>query len=108
MEWIRGRDALAAVGVCLLAGALVVSPAFLLLHGGASGARTALRWHVFGNRSEPSASHTVVVGLDEETYRKPPFNGSPTVMWTREIGRVLTAMIEGGARVVGFDVVFPT
>ncbi len=28
--------------------------------------------------------------------------------WTREIGRVLTAVVAGGAVVVGFDVVFPT
>ncbi len=28
--------------------------------------------------------------------------------WTREIGRVLTAVVAGGAKVVGFDVVFPT
>src|SRR5260370_30364025 len=34
--------------------------------------------------------------------------GSLAVTWTREIGRVLTAVIEGGARVIGADVVFPT
>src|SRR5260370_34815578 len=34
--------------------------------------------------------------------------GSLAVTWTREIGRVLTAVIAGGARVIGTDVVFPT
>ncbi|MET0924425.1 MAG: adenylate/guanylate cyclase domain-containing protein, partial [Xanthobacteraceae bacterium] len=28
--------------------------------------------------------------------------------WTREIGQVLTAIIDGGAKVVGFDMMFPT
>ena len=50
----------------------------------------------------------VVVAIDEESYRTPPFKGSPTLTWTREIGRVLTAIVDGGAKVVGLDVVFPT
>ena len=49
-----------------------------------------------------------MVALDEETFRTPPFEGSPSVTWTPEIGRVLTAIIDGGAKVVGFDIVFPT
>src|SRR4029078_8128860 len=28
--------------------------------------------------------------------------------WTREIGRVLTAVLDGAAQVVGFDIAFPT
>jgi hypothetical protein len=31
-----------------------------------------------------------VVALDEETFRTTPFEGSPSVTWTPEIGRVLT------------------
>jgi serine phosphatase RsbU (regulator of sigma subunit)/CHASE2 domain-containing sensor protein len=49
-----------------------------------------------------------VLALDEETFRTPPFEGSPSVTWTPEIGRVLSAIIDGGAKVVGFDIVFPT
>ena len=69
---------------------------------------TALRWRVFGNAHAPAASPAVVVALDEETFRTPPFEGTPSVTWTREIGQVLTAIIDGGAKVVGFDIVFPT
>jgi len=108
MEWVRGRDALVALAVALLAGTVAVLPPFELLHGWSIDALTALRWRVFGNKYEPSSSPTVVIGLDEESYRTPPFKGSPTVIWTREIGRVLTAVVEGGARVIGVDVVFPT
>jgi adenylate cyclase len=108
MEWVRGRDALAALAIAILAGTLTVLPPFDLLHGWSIDALTALRWRVFGNRYEPASSPAVVIGLDEESYQTPPFQGSPTVIWTREIGRVVTAVIEGGARVMGIDVVFPT
>jgi adenylate cyclase len=108
MEWVRGRDALAAVAIALLAGTLAVLPPFDLLHGWSIDALTGLRWRVFGNTYDPASSPAVVIGLDEESYQTPPFKGSPTVIWTREIGRVLTAVIEGGARVIGIDVVFPT
>src|SRR4029078_7174165 len=37
----------------------------------------------------------------------PPFAKTPTVTWTREIGRVLSAVIDGNPKVVGFDVIFP-
>ena len=47
-----------------------------------------------------------MVAIDEETYQTPPFKGSPTLTWTGEIGRVLGAIVEGGAKVVGFDIVF--
>jgi adenylate cyclase len=108
MEWVRGRDALAAAAIALLAGTVAVLPPFDLLHGWSIDALTALRWRVFGNKYEPASSPAVVIAIDEESYRTAPFKGSPTVTWTREIGRVLTAVIEGGAHVIGTDVVFPT
>ena len=104
----RGRDALAAVTITLLASCLAVLPPFDLLHGWSIDVLTALRWRMLGERYELRSSPTVVVALDEESYRTPPFKGSPTVTWTNEIGRVLTSVVEGGARVVGADVVFPT
>src|SRR5581483_946374 len=44
--------------------------------------------------------------IDGETYDTPPFKGSPTQTWTREIGRVLGSITEGGAKVIGYDVIF--
>ena len=67
-----------------------------------------LRWQAFGDAHRPASSPAVVVAIDEETFRTPPFEGSPGVTWTPEIGRVLTAIIDGGAKVVGFDIIFPT
>ena len=66
--------------------------------GGRCSARAAIR----------PRSPVAVIAIDEETYETPPFKGSPTLTWTTEIGRVLDAVIDGGAKVVGFDIVFPT
>ena len=102
------REAIAVAAIVSICTALAVSPAFNFAHGLSIDILTALRWEMFGTRHDPAASPAVVVAIDEETYRTPPFKGSPTQMWTGEIGRVLGAIVEGGAKVVGFDIVFPT
>ena len=86
----------------------VATPPFDGLRGLSLDVLTALRWQRSATRTRPPSSPAVVVAIDEETYRTPPFEGTPSVTWTREIGRVLTAIIEGGAKVVGFDIIFPT
>ena len=102
------RAALAALLISLVAALFVVSPALDAVHGLSIDWLTALRWRAFGNTQPPASSPTVVVAMDEETFRTPPFAGTPSVTWTREIGQVLTAIIDGGAKVVGFDMMFPT
>jgi adenylate cyclase len=108
MRRLRGQEITAAAAVVLLAAIVAVAPPVDLLQGWSIDILTALRWRAFGNTFEPSASHAVVVALDEESYRTPPFKGSPTIVWTNEIGHVLTSIVEAGARVIGMDVVFPT
>lgn len=78
-----------------------------MVHGLSIDVLTALRWEMFGRRQDPATSPAVVVAIDEETYQTAPFNGSPLLTWTGEVGRVLGAIVEGGAKVVGFDMVFP-
>src|SRR5215469_184726 len=106
MDPVRLRAAAAAFLISLCAGLLAASPVFDGIRGLSLDVLTMLRWRTFGNAQLPT--HAVVVALDEETFRTAPFEGTPTVTWTREIGRVLTAIIEAGAKVVGFDLVFPT
>ena len=60
-------------------GIAAASPAFGLLHGMSIDALTALRWLAFGPARDPATSPAVVVALDEETYRTPPFIGTPGV-----------------------------
>ena len=49
-----------------------------------------------------------IVAIDEETYRREPFKGVPQALWTPQLASVLDAILSGGARVIGFDVVYPT
>jgi adenylate cyclase len=102
------RDTVAAAVIALIAGSAVALPAFDVLGGLSIDALTALRWHAFGPKHDPSTSPVVVVALDEESFRTPPLAGTPIIAWTGEVGRVLTAIVDGGAKVVGFDVVFAT
>jgi serine phosphatase RsbU (regulator of sigma subunit)/CHASE2 domain-containing sensor protein len=108
MDPVHLRAAAAGVLIALSAGLVAASPALDGLRGFSIDLLTMLRWRAFGDTPLPASSHAVVVALDEETFRTPPFEGSPSVTWTPEIGRVLTAIVEGGAKVVGFDIVFST
>jgi len=107
MGRVTRRDAVAIILVALVCGIVSALPPLDFIHRWSIDALTALRWEVFGMRHDPASAPVVVVAIDEETYQTPPFKGSPTLTWTTEIGRVLTAVIDGGAKVVGFDIVFP-
>jgi class 3 adenylate cyclase/CHASE2 domain-containing sensor protein len=102
----RLRPALVCLTIALVPAALGALPALDPLRGLSLDILTALRWQFFGNEPAPSAA--VVVALDEETFNRPPFDGTPSITWTRQIGEVLSAISDGGAKVVGFDIVFPT
>lgn len=108
MRRIGGRDIVAAILIALVAGAVFTSPPLQTLQGLSLDILTALRWKLVGDRRDPADSPVVVVAIDGETYDTPPFKGSPTQTWTREIGRVLTGITDGGAKVIGFDVIFPS
>ena len=106
MRRIGGRDIVAAILIALIAGAVFTSPPLQALQGLSLDILTALRGKIIGDNRDPATSPVVVVAIDGETYDTPPFKGSPTQTWTREIGRVLAGITEGGAKVIGFDVIF--
>jgi adenylate cyclase/guanylate cyclase len=101
------RDAIAVVVIAIACAGVAVSPALERVHGLSLDFVTALRWKMFGRRYDPAVSPTVVVAIDEESRRAPPFKGAPMMTWTGEIGRVLNAVADGGAKVVGFDMIIP-
>src|ERR1700753_434928 len=101
------RDAVAVLVIAVVCGFLSALPPLSLAHGWSIAALTALRWKLLGPHRDAAVAPVAVIAIDEETYDTPPFKGSPTVIWTTEIGRVLTAVLDGGAGVVGFDIVFP-
>jgi len=53
-------------------------------------------------------SKVIVIAVDEETYEKEPFIGLGKVFWTPQYAAVLNDVIDGGAKVVGFDIILPT
>jgi adenylate cyclase len=108
MRRIGRRDIVAAMVIALVTGAVFTSPPLQTLQGISLDMLTALRWELVGDRRDPTTSPVVVVAIDGETYETPPFKGSPTQTWTRELGRVLGSITEGGAKVTGFDVIFPS
>ncbi|WP_246015201.1 adenylate/guanylate cyclase domain-containing protein [Azospirillum griseum] len=67
-----------------------------------------LREMVHGPKPAPSPSPVVVVGIDEETYRRPPFAGTPQALWGPKLGKALAGMLDGGATAIGLDLVHPT
>jgi class 3 adenylate cyclase/CHASE2 domain-containing sensor protein len=107
MRLVR-RDAVAVLLVALLCGLMTALPPFGQVHGWSIDILTALRWQMFGARRDAASAPVAVIAIDEETHNTPPFDHSPTSTWTTEVGRVLSAVLDGGARVAGFDVVFAT
>jgi CHASE2 domain-containing sensor protein len=107
MRLVR-RDAVAVLLVALICGLATALPPFGQLHGWSIDILTALRWQMFGARRDAASAPVAVIAIDEETHNTPPFDHSPTSTWTTEVGRVLSAVLDGGAKVAGFDVVFAT
>jgi adenylate cyclase len=101
------RDTLAVVVIALVCAAASVSPVVKPIHGLSLDILTAARWEIFGRRHDPTVSPAIVVAIDSESERAAPFRGSPMLTWTGEMGRVLGAIVDGGAKVVGFDMVIP-
>ena len=102
------RNRMVVAAIALVCAAASVSPAARPIRGLSLDILTALRWEMFGRSHDPAASPAVVVAIDEESLRTAPFKGAPMLTWTGEIGRVLSATLEGGAKVAGFDIVIPT
>ena len=100
------RDAVALLLIALISGLVSALPPVSYIHGWSIDVLTALRWMLMGSRHDGAAAPVVVIAIDEETYETAPFKGSPTPAWTTEIGRVLNAVLDGGAKVAGFDIVF--
>lgn len=103
----RYRTVLAGAVIALAATAIFSLPQADRLRGLSIDVLTWLRWSSFGPLHDPRTSPTVVIALDEETYRTPPFERTPTVTWTRELAKVINAVVDGGAKVVALDVIFP-
>lgn len=67
-----------------------------------------VRHAVSGPLWAPEQSDVVVVALDEETYRTPPFAGRPQVAWTPYLATLLDAVNAAEPVAIGVDLIYPT
>ena len=102
------RDLLVALAIALVASGLLASPSANVLRGLSLDILVPLRHAVFGLRRPASAAAVAIVALDEETYRTPPFAGTPKVFWTPQLGAVIEAVHDAGAASIGIDLIYPT
>ena len=101
------RNVIVAIGAAVVITGVFVLPAFERMDGLGIDSLFWLR-DKFIASDQAAASHVVVIAVDEETYRRPPFRDIPKAMWTNQFAGIIEATLNAGARVVGFDVIFPT
>lgn len=103
---MRRRDLLVVLAIALIATAAVESLAAARLGGLSIDILFFLR-HRLAPPAPPERPPVVIVAIDEETYRRPPFADTPRVLWSKALASTLTAVVDGGAAAVGFDVIYP-
>ncbi len=91
-----------------LAATLVTMALYGPLQGPGIDSLYLLRELIYGPEPAPAGTPVVVVGIDEETYRRAPFAGTPQALWAPKVGAVVTALHQGGAKVIGVDLIQPT
>lgn len=105
---VRLRDWLAAAAIALVVAAGITSLFQARIDGLSLDLDFWLRHHLMPRPAAPGEASAVVVAIDEETYLTPPFKDVPSALWTDEIAAVLGALVAADAKVVGFDVIYPT
>ena len=105
---MKPRDLMAVGAVVLAASGAFTLPVFDRVGDLSIDVLFWLRHQTLGTRHAPETSPTVVVAIDEETYRTEPFSSLPKVLWTKHLATVVDATLTGGAKVVGFDLIYPT
>ncbi len=92
------RDMVVVGLITLAVPGVFTLPAFDRLGGLSIDVLFWLRQQAFGPRHPPATSPTVVVAIDEETYRTEPFRSLPKVLWTKQIATVVDATLGAGAK----------
>ena len=101
------RDLIAPLAAAATAALIVFAGPADWLRGPSLDLMLLLRASIFDRPVEPEPP-VAIVAIDEETHLRPPFWGVPQSLWTPEIGEVLDGVLDGGATVVGFDLILAT
>ena len=90
---MKARDAAVLIAAAVVGTGIFSSPALDRLDGVSLDSLFWLRNAAFGPRYRPDDSPVAVIAIDEETYRRPPFQFVPRAMWTDQIATVLDGVI---------------
>ena len=104
----RIRDTIVTVVIVLIVTMLASLPPVDYFHGLDIDLLHWLRAETTTTDIKPADPPTVVIAIDEITHASPPFKGIPKVMWTPQIAEVQAAVLKGGAKVFGWDIILPT
>ncbi len=102
------KNLIAGLLAAIISTAAVMTPLTERLDGLSLDSLHWLRQVFFAPNPNPLNSPTVVVAIDEETFRRPPFQGVPKVMWTKQLATIITGLKDAGATVIGLDLILPT
>ena len=102
------RDLAAVAGIAVAAALLFGSDRVGRLDGLGIDTLFWLRQELAPTVRPAADAPVAVIAIDEETYRRPPFKDTPQVMWTPQQAKVLDALMDAGASVVGFDIIYST
>jgi class 3 adenylate cyclase/CHASE2 domain-containing sensor protein len=105
---MRARDLALALLLALLAAGGVALLGMPALQGLSLDLLFGLEHRLPALARDPGPPPVAVVAIDEETYRRPPFDTLPKELWTPQLGALIQALTAAGAAVIGFDVIFPT
>lgn len=104
---MKPRDWAAMVVVSGLTALFLSLPMFDRLQGLGIDSLFWLREHISAPPA-PSESPTVVIAVDEETYRRAPFKDTPYALWTPLMADLIDGLVAAEASVIGLDIIFPT
>jgi adenylate cyclase len=105
---VTRRDLAAVAGIALAAALLSGTGWVSRLDGLGIDALFWLRHQVALSAVPTGDPPVAVIAIDEETYRRPPFKDTPQAMWTPQQAKVLDAVLDAGATVVGYDITYST
>ena len=104
----RSRDLVILAAIALAIACALSLPGAVNIDGIGLDILVALRYAVIGSRHQQDDGPVAIVAVDEESYRRQPLADRPIALWTPEIGRLVEALLDAGAAVIGFDIVLPT
>ncbi len=95
---MKPRECAVALVISFTVCAATILPASNYIQGYSLDVLFALRNLIAPPRIDFAKSPIVIVAIDEKTYRTEPFEGTPKVFWTKQIAKVIDALLEAEVR----------